>query len=349
MAFTDSQEIEGIEGSESVSLFIQTELEQIQQEIKEISHMLEQSEIEVDKLAQRNATISMHLQKVKASMEEIPKSDILVAYDAALDAQQRLVLTRSQVEKLRSDRDHNERYRRVLERVVNALSEETQAGEGKSKGSIATAEMMIQSQETERQRLSRQMHDGPAQALSNLILQTEIAMRLFKVDQEKALEELENLKVAATSTFQHVRDFIVELRPMMLDDLGLAPTIKRYVDSFRERSGLDVSSSVTGTEARIESYTEVMVFRAVQELLANVAQYSQANQVKVQIDSTEDEVRVSVEDNGKGFDTDELMESKGLGIKLIRERVEMLGGTFNVDSALGKGTRVSFSVPAKPG
>ena len=82
---------------------------------------------------------------------------------------------------------------------------------------------VVEAQEAERQRLSRQIHDGPAQALSNFILQTEIAMRLFDIDTERARAELQSLKTSATSTFQKVRDFIFDLRPMMLDDLGLVP------------------------------------------------------------------------------------------------------------------------------
>jgi two-component system sensor histidine kinase DegS len=99
--------------------------------------------------------------------------------------------------------------------------------------------MLVNAQETERQRLSRQMHDGPAQALSNFILQTEIAMRLMDVDAGQAREELNSLKASAMGTFQKVRNFIFELRPMMLDDLGLAPTIRRYADAFKEQTGLD--------------------------------------------------------------------------------------------------------------
>lgn len=326
---------------------VKAELEQAQRELKEIALMLEQSQIEVDKLAQRNSTITSHLQQVQMQIDTIPRADIRVAYDAALDAQQRLVVMRSQVEKLQSDQNHLQRYLVTLRKVQEALEGDSLPETANGKGSFATAEMMIQSQESERKRLSRSMHDGPAQALSNFILQTEIAMRLFDVDQDKARDELSNLKSSASSTFQKVRDFISELRPMMLDDLGLVPTIKRYVDGFREKTGLDVSALVSGTERRLASYLEVMIFRAVQELLNNAAVYSQANQVKVQIDIAESEVRVSVEDDGKGFDPAQVeSQDSGLGIKLIRERVEMLGGTFEIDSAIGKGTRVMFNVPA---
>jgi two-component system sensor histidine kinase DegS len=207
-------------------------------------------------------------------------------------------------------------------------------------------EMMIRAQESERQRLARQMHDGPAQALSNFILQTEIAMRLFDLDQQKAKEELVNLKTSATSTFQKVRDFITELRPMSLDDLGLAPTLLRNIETLKSQTGIDIRLTVTGLEQRLESYLEVMIFRAVQELVGNAIKHSGATNIKVQIDSTETDVRVNVDDNGKGFDVALIEEGSGMGLKVIRDRVEMLGGRLEVDSVAGQGSRISFQIPA---
>ena len=191
------------------------------------------------------------------------------------------------------------------------------------------------------------MHDGPAQALSNFILQTEIAMRLFDVDASQAKDELNNLKSSAMGTFQKVRNFIFELRPMMLDDLGLAPTVRRYADAFKEQTSLDVTVLVTGSERRLEPYLEVMLFRAIQELLGNAARHSQAMQVKVGLDLGEERIRVTVEDNGKGFDPESVQQGSSLGLRLISERAEMLGGTFEMDSAIGKGARISFAVPAR--
>jgi len=281
---------------------IQNDLEQSRRELKEIALMSEQSQLEVNKLAQRNASITAHMQQMHAQFDTLPRADIRMTYESALDAQQRLFVMRGQLEKLQSDKVHLSRYITLIENVIQAIEGGGPSDGDAPGGSTAhTVEMMIQAQESERQRLSRQMHDGPAQALSNFILQTEIAMRLFDVDQKKAREELENLKVSATGTFRKVRDFIFELRPMMLDDLGLAPTIRKYVEAFKEQTGLDVSLNVTGTERRLESYIEVMLFRAIQELLGNAARHSQATLIKVQVDMGTKSVRVSVDDNGKGF------------------------------------------------
>jgi two-component system sensor histidine kinase DegS len=221
------------------------------------------------------------------------------------------------------------------------------SGAGGGKSPLASVEMLVNAQETERQRLSRQMHDGPAQALSNFILQTEIAMRLFDIDAVQAKSELNSLKTSAMGTFQKVRNFIFELRPMMLDDLGLTPTVRRYADAFKEQTGLDINVTVTGSERRLEPYLEVMLFRAIQELLGNAARHSQGTMVKVMLDMGDERIRVSVDDNGRGFDPDVVKQGSSLGLKLIQERSEMLGGSFEMDSAIGKGARISFAVPAR--
>jgi two-component system sensor histidine kinase DegS len=308
---------------------------------------MDQSQGELSKITQRNTAITSHLQQVQkqgGSAEEVK-----MAYDSALDAQQRLFVMRGQLEKLQNDKSHLEKYKVVLEDMVSPGSDGvmSSAAANSAKEQMTGIEMIVNAQEAERQRLSRQMHDGPAQALSNFILQTEIAMRLLDVDPAQAKEELGSLKTSAMSTFQKVRNFIFELRPMMLDDLGLVPTLKKYADAFKEQSGMDVSVTVSGTERRLEPYLEVMIFRAVQELLGNASRHSQATMVKVHLDLGNEFLRVSVDDNGRGFDPENLKDSNSLGLKLIRERSEMLGGKFEIDSAIGSGAKISFTVQAK--
>ncbi len=326
-----------------------TELEETERAIREISLMIEQSQGEVTKLTQRNAAITAHLQQMQSQLDKMSPGEVRSIYDSALDAQQRLLVMRGQLEKLQNEKQHLERFKTTLGQALNSTggASPTALSAGNAKSPLASVEMLVNAQETERQRLSRQIHDGPAQALSNFILQTEIAMRLMDVDSKQAREELSNLKTSAMGTFQKVRNFIFELRPMMLDDLGLVPTVRRYVDAYKEQSGLDITVTVTGAERRLEPYVEVMLFRALQELLGNAARHAQATTVKILLDMGQERVRVSVDDNGKGFDPDTLNQSNNLGLRLIRERAEMLGGNFEIDTNIGKGTRVSFAVPAR--
>src|SRR5512145_353544 len=266
MAAGKAQQDQAIEesGLDILKNRLRADVEQGKQELTEIDLMLEQSQLEVGKLTQRNTSVTTHLQMVQSKFESMPRGDIRTAYDAALDAQQRVFVMRSQLDKLQSDRNRIAQYHSLLGQILATLEEEqvsVGSGKGHQATTVETVEMMIRAQEAERQRLARSMHDGPAQALSNFILQIEIAVRLFELDQAKAREELNGLKTAATSTFQKVRDFIFELRPMMLDDLGLSPTISRYVEAFKEQSGIDVRVMISGLEERLESYLEVMIFR----------------------------------------------------------------------------------------
>lgn len=324
----------------------QAELEETTRALREVTLMIEQSQGELTKLSQRNAAITGHLQQVQGQLSKLPTEEVRMAYDSALDAQQRLLVMRGQLEKLQNDKTHLSKYKDALERFTSNGSGLSEAGTSGISGMMTNVEMLVNAQEAERQRLSRQMHDGPAQALSNFVLQTEIAMRLLDVDPAQAREELSSLKASAMGTFQKVRNFIFELRPMMLDDLGLAPTLRKYADAFKEQASLEVSVTVTGTERRLEPYVEVMIFRAIQELIGNAARHSQATTVKVYLDMAENLLRVNVDDNGKGLDSDVVQQGNSLGLKLIKERAEMLGGSFEIDSAPGKGTRVTFSVPA---
>jgi two-component system sensor histidine kinase DegS len=325
---------------------LRTEHERTQQELKEISRMIEQSRVEVEKLAQRNAAIAAHLRQLQGNLESIPRADIKTAYEAAHESVQRLYTMRGQLEKLQSEQAGLERLATQLQRNLTAVeAAEAVAGDA---GALPVIVRIVEAQEAERQRLSRQIHDGPAQALSNFILQTEIAMRLFDIDTERARVELQSLKNSATSTFQKVRDFIFDLRPMMLDDLGLAPTVKRYVDAFKEKSGIQATLTVTGGDQRLESAREVVIFRGIQELLGNVRQHAQASQVRVLLDVDTQRARATVEDNGKGFEPQSVWtgKHKGTGLLALKERMDLLGGELQVDSQIGQGTRVVIELPA---
>jgi two-component system sensor histidine kinase DegS len=325
---------------------IQSELEDSGRALKEITLMLEQSRVELGKLTQRNTAVNTHLQQIHDQIGKLPSEEVRTVYDSALDAQQRLFQMRGQLEKLQSDQNHLEHYKEMLERLKGATGKGGLGGNGKSdRSGMAGVEMLVNAQESERQRLSRQMHDGPAQALSNFILQTEIALRLLDIDPVQARNELNSLKISAMSTFQKVRNFIFELRPMMLDDLGLAPTIRRYADTFKEQAGVEVSLMISGKDRRLESYVEVLVFRSMQELLSNAVHQNQATVVKIQLDTGDQAVRLSMDDNGNGFDTDAPTKESNLGLKLIEDRVTMLGGKFDIDTAPGKGARVTLTIP----
>ena len=323
-----------------------TQLDKVQRGITEISLLVEQSHGEVEKLATRNADITSRIHQLQAHFDTVPRDDIRTIYDDALDAQQRLFTMRGQLEKLQSDEEHLKTLSDYVARTLQILGEKPDIGAEEEfddlGGSQSVLGQIIQAQEDERRKISRQMHDGPAQVLTNFILQTEIAARLFETDIELAREELENLKKAANTSFVKIRDFIFELRPMMLDDLGLVPTVKRYGEAFKEKTGLDVVVLNTGVERRLESHREVVLFRAIQTLLANVRDHAQATQVKITIDLDEKNAMATIEDNGVGFDPEIIAAEENISrpLNILRNQIELLGGILEIDSKPGDGARI---------
>lgn len=324
---------------------------QVQATLKEVDLLIQQTAGEVDRLAQRSTQAANRLQQIEAHFDTIPREDIREAYQALLETQRRLFTMRGQLEKLQSDQGHLQQYARLLQRVLEVCQEGPLPKEQARAPSESVPPVVraIEAQERERQILARQMHDGPAQALTNLVLQAEICERLFETDPERARAELANLKAAVITTFQRVRTFIANLRPMMLDDLGLVPTLRRYVESIGEGEGFRVNLTITGRERRFASHKEVTVFRVIQELLTNARDVSSATRAQVNVDLGEDRILVSVEDDGTGFEMSELGKggatAEKMGLDTLRERVEMLGGRFQIESAPGRGTRATFELP----
>lgn len=331
--------------------------EKTDRDLEEIRILIQQSENEAERMAQRNAQTANLLRQIESHPEGYSREEVVNAYASSQDAQLRLFTMRSQVEQLqnreiflKSQREQLGRWLTVGERLEGKVAAQetiptTEKGVGER-----TIVGIIEAQEGERQRLARQMHDGPAQSLTNLILQAEVCERLFDHDPAQARAELANLKAAVHSTFQRTRRFIFDLRPMMLDDLGLLPTLRRYVQDFQEKSGLAVDLRITGQERRLAPHTEVTIFRVVQELLINIDLHAHAHRVQVALGLQAEKVRITVEDDGSGFDVQQVLaatkQRKTLGLAALQERVELLGGTVSFESSIGRGTKVTIEIPA---
>jgi len=327
--------------------------EQTRKELKEIEVLIHQSSDEVDKLVQRNSQITTKVHQMEANIDTYPRQDIRELYSAAKEAQTRLFMMRGQLEQLQSKQQNLEKYADHLRRFLEVSEQIAYTGlSADSSGPVGeqTIVRIIEAQENERLHLARRMHDEPAQALTNLILQAEICERLFEANPAQACIELGNLKNAVNATFQKTREFIFDLRPMMLDDLGLIPTLKRYVKDFEEKSGLSTNLTIVGRERRLPPHAEVTIFRVVQGLLKNISQHANATHVQVNVNLEGGHIGVSVEDNGSGFDVDDAMASarqrKTLGIAAMQEQLGMLGGQIHFESAMGRGTKVRLEIPS---
>ncbi|MFQ3567227.1 MAG: histidine kinase [Aggregatilineales bacterium] len=345
---------------ELIEMIVQ-EMKRIRDKLYELKTQIDQTQLVLDREQQRNADIASELRFVQDNIETIPRQDIRQKYDEALDVRFRVTSMRSQLEKFISIRDNLEATQTLLGQLLNRLqgidmlsSPAASADDGASlsRGGVNIIRI-IQAQEEERLRLSRQMHDGPAQSLTNFILQTEICQRLFDRDPQRAAEELDALRNAANVTFQKVRDFIFDLRPMMLDDLGIVPTMRRYVDSFREKHDINIKLDIIGDERRLQSHREVMIFRALQELMINARDYANASEITIRLDISSDPIKAVIEDNGRGFDANVVLSNeesytdpRAQNLATIREKFELIGGSVQVFSGETEGTQVKFELPS---
>jgi len=206
-------------------------------------------------------------------------------------------------------------------------------------------ERVIAAQEAERQRLARELHDEAGQTLTALSLglrRLQDDPRLPAAAQDLA-QELK-AQVAALSTELH--RLAVELRPSALDRVGLIGALEQYAQEFAQRYGLKVQfESGLPASVHLPAEIETSLYRIVQEALTNVARHAQAQSVSVLLQMCEEQIVVTIEDDGKGFDPAQAQKNGRLGLFGMRERAAMLGGSLNIESAPGEGTTVFVKVP----
>ena len=211
------------------------------------------------------------------------------------------------------------------------------------------ARQVFQIIEEERMRIARDMHDGPAQSMSNLVLQAEILERLVHKP-DAILAELQDFKNSVRSALDETRQLIFDLRPMTLDDLGLVPTLRKYIKEYSDKHGMNVRFNVVGEERRLPGNIEGTLFRIIQEALTNVQKHARSSSTEVNLTLSRERVLTLIRDEGEGFDIPKieanLARKRNLGLISMRERAELERGSFVLKSHPGKGTeiRVEFNL-----
>ncbi|SNS79263.1 two-component system, NarL family, sensor histidine kinase DegS [Bacillus sp. OK838] len=205
---------------------------------------------------------------------------------------------------------------------------------------------IIEAQEQERKKLSREIHDGPAQMLANVMMRSDLIERVQRErGPDEALVEIRSLKVMVRNALYEVRRIIYDLRPMALDDLGLVPTLRKYLQTTEDyNTGVHLNFVNLGHVKRLPSDMEVALFRLVQEAVQNSLKHAEPKQVQVKLSISKEMVTVVVKDDGKGFDSS-IQKEGSFGLVGMRERVELLEGEMTIDSQPGAGTLVFIQIP----
>ncbi|MFC4023864.1 sensor histidine kinase [Oceanobacillus longus] len=315
-----------------------------------------------DQLEEKVRFSRQRLAEVSKYFERYSEADIREVYENTHLMQTNLAMLRQEEKVLRDKRDELERRLITLSQTINRA--EGLAGKisviltylqddfrqvnemienAKEKQEFGLK--IIEAQEDERRKISREIHDGPAQMLANILLRSELMERTVKsgsVDQ--AIAEIRSVREMVRSSLYEVRRIIYDLRPMALDDLGLVPTIKKYVDNISDYNKITIDFTVFGEERRLNQKYEIAFFRLMQESIQNAIKHSAASLIQVKLEIRRDSLTMLIKDNGKGFDLS-VKRDKSFGLIGMRERVEMLEGQLNIQSAIGKGTIITIKVP----
>lgn len=331
-------------------------------ELKDIKERVGTIIDDVDKLEVHTRFARKRLSEVSSHFNKYSEEEIRSAYEKAHDLQMQLTVVRQEEKQLRERRDELERrlvgLNETIERadhlvgqisvVLNYLNSDFKmVGEilEDAKQKQAFGLKIIEAQEEERRKLSREIHDGPAQMLANVMLRSQIIDKVYRESPEQGVKEIHDLRKMVRSALYEVRRIIYDLRPMALDDLGLVPTLKKYLSTIEEYNGdTTISFTFIGSEQRIPSKFEVALFRMVQEAVQNALKHAEAREIVVKLEISRNHVTVIVKDNGKGFDIRE-KKKDSFGLMGMRERVDLLDGNLTIDSSVGAGTIVMIQVP----
>jgi two-component system sensor histidine kinase UhpB len=209
-------------------------------------------------------------------------------------------------------------------------------------------EQLNQTREEERTGIARELHDELGQALTALRMDVSWISTKLDKKQTSLLDKTNTMTQLIDVTIKVVQRISSELRPGMLDDLGLAPAIEWYVGEFQKRSGMSCSFENEGDEVKDEK-CKTALFRIVQEALTNVARHSHATRVHLSLRNKEGKVKMEIKDNGKGMMQTQIEGSKTSGISGMRQRIAFLKGTFDIESTAGEGTIIKIMVPCTRG
>jgi two-component system sensor histidine kinase DegS len=320
---------------------------------------------EVDELEKNYNSSRLRLMEVSRDFHKYDEEQIKTAYDDAHDKQLELFSKREKEKLMRLHRDHLERNLKNLEEairrseqlimnvgmILKILSNDlesvsAQIGEIQQRQALGLS--VIMAQEEERKRVAREIHDGPAQSLANIVMRAEFCLKLLEVNPSMLEDELCGLMELVRGSLKDVRKIIFDLRPMSLDDLGLVPALKRYIEQYTKEYGIYVEITIIGKERQLQNSLVVAVFRVIQEALTNVRKYAGTKDVVIKIEYLPNKVNAVVRDNGCGFDVEKALEEKSgeaFGLIGMRERIQLLKGKFEVRSSPGSGTEIFFSVP----
>lgn len=209
---------------------------------------------------------------------------------------------------------------------------------------------IVSAQEKERRRIARELHDETGQALTALGLGLAAAAESMASDPSRAAQQLAELRALSAQAIEELHELVADLRPSILDDLGLVPALRRQIEDFESRTEVQVEFHVEGRRRRMRPEIETVLFRIAQEALTNIAKHASAGAATVGLAYADGSVQLTVRDDGRGFDPEEVLggdseRRRAWGLLGIQERVALVGGTCQISSQPGTGTTIHVDIP----
>lgn len=338
------------------------ELHTLQEELKEIQEHISETIERSDQLEVEARMARNQLAEVSKRFRQFSDDEVQKVYEKANESQVNLAVVRQEEKRLRDRRDNIERrliqLDETIERAETLVSQvgivyNFLAGDLQDVGEFVENArekhefglQIIEAQEDERKRVAREIHDGPAQTLAHVLLRSELVEKISREKSaEEAIQEFRELRVLIRSSLGEVRRIIYDLRPMAIDDLGLVPTLQKYLRHLEDNTGMVTEFTTKGKEARVAPNLEIGLFRIVQEAAQNAYKHAKPDLLRVQLEQRPTSITILIKDDGKGFDVNKERD-KSFGLLGMRERVNALGGELTIDSVVGQGTRVKVFVP----
>jgi two-component system, NarL family, sensor histidine kinase DegS len=339
------------------------DFESLTSELKEVKQAVVLTIDEGDQLEAQTRFARKRLSEVSMHFKDYTESQVREAYEKAHQLQMKLSMNRQEEKQLRERRDDIERrllgIQETIDRAEHLVSQISVVmnylmSDLKRMGEVLEDAKLkqdfglkiIEAQEEERKRLSREIHDGPAQMMANVMMRSDLIERIYKErGADEAITEIKSLKKMVRNALYEVRRIIYDLRPMALDDLGLVPTLRKYLQTIEEyHNTVKIYFSNVGDEKRLPPKYEVALFRLVQESVQNALKHAEAKEIKVKLEIRNESISVVIRDDGKGFDTSQ-KKPESFGMIGMRERVELLEGQISFDSKINNGTIVLIQVP----
>jgi two-component system sensor histidine kinase DegS len=349
----------------SIAESSRTECQMVKEELERIRIITAELIKQVDMLVKLDKECRYQLMVVSKNIKDYNEEDVKRAYDKAKDLQVELMTKRAEEQMLIQRRNELERRLKIARETADkaeSLVNKVGVAMGYLTGELQDLSIqmedikqkqylgikIIKAQEEERKRVAREIHDGPAQLMANLVIKTELCEKFIDIDKEKAKEELCSIRDFLRSSLSDVRKIVYDLRPMSLDDLGLVPTLQRYISNYIEQNNISVDFTVLGDPKALKPVVELAAFRIVQEALTNIKKHSGADNAVVRVEFTDDQINLLISDSGRGFDKSKLWKAKeedaGYGLFNMKERVELLNGKFDIKTSRNKGTKVFASL-----